>query len=603
MANNPMQPKLDDIAAALKQLNTKSLNETGRKALKTASQRLSELSEDLQRNQEQTRLAALYEVSHVLGASLDLDAVLTQVMDAVIRLTKAERGFLVLREPDSRDWRLRAARNYSQETLLQKDMEVSRTAIHTVLESGQGLLTSNAQTDPRFSERDSVIFYAIRSILCAPLLSRGHTIGAIYVDNRAQSGLFTAADLELLNAFAAQAAIAIENASLYTRTDKALGERVAELETLARVDAELNAELDLDRALEITRKWALAMGKADQAWIWICPPGNKDDQPPVVYPSEGLAPNDALMRNTLAQLAYQSETRSGVHRLATPLLQGNQAIGAILVERGLPYTQTDCQFLSRLASRAASAIANAQLYQAVQNANQAKSKFVSVVTHELRIPMTSIKGYADLLKAGVVGPLNEQQMSFVGIIRSNVERMSALVSDLADISRIETGRLRLECSWIVAGSYIQEALRTLGPRIEEKKQTLKVEIPAELPKVYADPNRVVQVLNNLLSNAWKYTPSGGTVAVKAEGETDQVRITVADSGIGISSEDQARLFSQFFRSEDPAVREEQGWGLGLSVARRMVEIMGGEMGFSSALGQGSTFWFTLPTVEGRCIST
>jgi signal transduction histidine kinase len=180
--------------------------------------------------------------------------------------------------------------------------------------------------------------------------------------------------------------------------------------------------------------------------------------------------------------------------------------------------------------------------------------------------------------------------------------MSALVSDLADISRVETGRLRLECDLISVNNSIEEALRTLGPKMQEKNQTLNADIPIGLPKVYADPNRVVQILNNLLSNAWKYTPAGGSVRVLAEALDEWVRISVTDTGIGIGPEDQAKLFSQFFRSEDQAVRDEQGWGLGLSVAQRVANVMGGEMGFESTLGQGSTFWFTLSTVEGRCVS-
>jgi sigma-B regulation protein RsbU (phosphoserine phosphatase) len=159
-----------------------------------------------------------------------LDEVLTQVMDAVIGLTQAERGFLVLLEENgTEEWRLRAARNCSQETLQPKDMEISRTVIGSVIQTGQGLLTTDARNDPRFADQNSVVFYALRSIMCAPLLSRGKAIGAIYVDNRTQTGLFSPSDLELLNAFASQAAVALENAWLYTRTDQALAQRVAEL--------------------------------------------------------------------------------------------------------------------------------------------------------------------------------------------------------------------------------------------------------------------------------------------------------------------------------------------------------------------------------------
>jgi PAS domain S-box-containing protein len=173
-------------------------------------------------SQDQARLEALYRVSSVLGTSLDLDQVLAQAMDAVIELTGAERGFLVLLEPDSTNWKMRTARNFGHEAQQGQDMVVSRTVIDEVITTVKGVLTTDAQNDPRFSSSQSVVFYALRSVMCAPLLARGEVIGAIYVDNRAQRGLFDQSALELLSAFAIQAAIAIDNARLYTLTDQAL---------------------------------------------------------------------------------------------------------------------------------------------------------------------------------------------------------------------------------------------------------------------------------------------------------------------------------------------------------------------------------------------
>lgn len=249
------------------------------------------------------------------------------------------------------------------------------------------------------------------------------------------------------------------------------------------------------------------------------------------------------------------------------------------------------------ASQAAIASENVRLYQAVQDANQAKTKFVSVVTHELRIPMTSIKGYTDLLRAGAVGPVNEQQASFLNVIRNNVERMSVLVSDLSDISHIETGRMRLDIKKISLPDYIDETLRNLAQKFQEKNQAVQVDIAQDLPQIQADPIRVVQVLANLVNNACKYTPDGGRISLRALAEGEMVKVEVSDTGIGISPGDQEKLFTQFFRSEDTAVREQQGWGLGLNITKRLVEAMGGEIGVQSVIDEGSTFWFTLPIVR------
>jgi signal transduction histidine kinase len=594
--DNP-QIHLQEAQAALQRLQTFALPSETRLALQETGRHLSKLDDYLKESLAQGHLAALNRVSSVLGTSLDVDAVLTQVMDAVIELTHAERGFLMLIDPDSGTLTLRAARNIERETLERKDMEISRTVVRTVVENGAGIVTTDAQNDPRFAGQASVIFYALRSILCAPLRVRGQVMGVIYVDNRAQLGIFTDDDLDLLNAFAAQAAIAIDNARLYTQTDQALTARVSELETLTHIDRDLTAQLDFERVLEIACRWAVEGTESTQSWIALF--GEENPNLTLVAGPEQaftLSLEDQVISACLkdCQALGLPAAPGQPARAIAPILHTAKPIGVLIVERPDAFSDAALRFLDRLAARAASAIQNARLYQAVQDANLAKSKFVSVVTHELRLPMTSIKGYADLLRQGAVGPVNEMQLNFVDVIRNNVERMSTLVSDLSDVSRIETGRLKLGMALISLQDYITEAVNSLKPKIDEKGQMLTLDIPADLPQVHADPNRVVQVMNNLLSNAHKYTHTGGKITVRAFVDQDRVRVEVRDTGIGISAEDQIQLFTQFFRSEDPEVREQQGWGLGLNVAKKLVELMEGEIGMQSVFREGSTFWFTLP---------
>jgi len=592
--------RLESVREALKIVNAQPLAEEARAALAKAMQTTEDMIDQLFATRPGGRLEALYRVSQVLGTSLDLDEVLNQVMDAVIGLTGAERGFLMLLNPDTGELDLRAARNYEQETLTPKEVEFSRTVIQTVVKNGEGVVSTDAQKDPRFAGQDSIVFFSLRSILCAPLRARGEVIGVIYVDNRAQSGIFTPADLNLLNAFATQSAIAIENARLYTRTDKALAERVAELETLSKVDHELSSHLDMDAVTALTEKWALAETGASRCLLI-----HQQEDGSLALMNKPSQPADGGLDDALSRAVRQALTAGSAvgldptdgipARLVVPVQCAGQPACALVVERHEPFGDAARQFLPRLSSRAAAAMENARLYEAVQEANKAKSKFVSVVTHELRIPMTSIKGYTDLLRQGAVGPINDMQKNFLGVIRNNVERMSALVSDLSDISHLETGRLKLNSTFLNLADQIQEIAATLTPRFQDKQQTLDIEAAGDLPKVFADPNRLAQVLTNLISNANKYTPNAGKVWVGARTEGDMVRVEVKDTGIGISEEDQAGLFGQFFRSESPEVREQQGWGLGLNVAKRLVALMGGEIGVISAVGQGSTFWFTLPT--------
>jgi signal transduction histidine kinase len=220
--------------------------------------------------------------------------------------------------------------------------------------------------------------------------------------------------------------------------------------------------------------------------------------------------------------------------------------------------------------------------------------------------MTSIKGYSDLLAKGAVGPITDMQSNFLATIQSNVERMSTLVSDLNDNSKIEAGRLRLDFKAVELPETVDEVLRSTKRQLDDKKQTNQLELADPLPKIWADRTRLMQVMINLVSNANKYTPEGGVVTVGAEQSANQwdpggaaqvVHIWVRDTGIGISLEDQKRIFEKFFRSDDTKARESPGTGLGLNITKSLVEMMGGRIWFESEFRQGTTFHFTVPVAQ------
>jgi PAS domain S-box-containing protein len=224
-----------------------------------------------------------------------------------------------------------------------------------------------------------------------------------------------------------------------------------------------------------------------------------------------------------------------------------------------------------------------------------KSEFISVVSHELRTPLTSIKGYTDLLLSGATGELNEIQTEFLGILQGSATRLGNLINDILDISRIESGRLEVKQDPIDYSKIIADVLRLMKAAADDKDIMLDASLPERWPTVRGDADKITQIVSNLLSNAIKYTPMGGFVKILVDVTGDAgITTCVIDSGIGISTEDQKKLFQKFFRADNSLTREAGGTGLGLVIVKTMVELLGGTIWVESEVGSGSKFYFTLP---------
>ena len=237
------------------------------------------------------------------------------------------------------------------------------------------------------------------------------------------------------------------------------------------------------------------------------------------------------------------------------------------------------------------------LNRQIQEANQRKTEFVTLVSHELRTPLASIMGYTELLLEGQGGPLGKRQREWLGIIGHNADRLETLIDDLLDTARIEMGKIELKHTPLDLIPLIQEVARALRPQIARKGQWLTLEIAEALPAVVGDADRIRQILTNLLSNALKYTPSGGRITIAAREDAGCVRVAVQDTGIGLTPDEQAQLFTPFFRAQHDTTQRVGGTGLGLAITRALVELHGGAITVTSVPGQGSTFSFTLPTPQ------
>ena len=599
------------------------------------------------------QLASLNEIGRSLTSTLDVNLLLNQILNSATEILNCEAGSLFLVDEPTGELVFEVVIGPVANDLQGKRLPAGTGVVGEAVASGQPVIANDARRRKDwFNQTDQQTGFLTQDLLVVPMIIKDRTIGVIEVINKADGSPFVQADQELLATFTSQAAVAIENARLYTMTDQALADRVEELSVMQRIDRELNASLEIDRALRITLDWAMRQSNADAGLIGMieaegvllmASQGYGDEL--ARFQSSSKNSGGAILSLDLPVLQQAVETGKPVciqfdqpdagqaaaeqpdgsndagqnqadlmalfsgcqSQIAIPIEREQEVVGLLLLESAHPdaCSQDVVAFLSRLSDHAAIAIANARLYSEVQAANLAKSKFVSFVAHELKNPMSSIKGYTELIAGGMAGEVNEMQSSFLSTIRSNVDRMNTIVSDLNDLTKIQVGNMRLEFKPVSLTDVIDEAVRSLNRQLVEKQQGLELLIAKDLPEIWADQARMVQIVVNLISNANKYTGQGGKVQVGAElWSSDPESPTVfevihgwvKDNGIGISAEDQAKIFQQYFRTEQ-SKEAATGTGLGLNISKSLIEMQGGHIWFESALGQGTTFHFTIPVTD------
>ena len=293
--------------------------------------------------------------------------------------------------------------------------------------------------------------------------------------------------------------------------------------------------------------------------------------------------------------------KQAVSYLIVPMLSGSRVAGVICLAGHATgrFGEDQRAFVNLLGSQAALVVEKARQAQLVRQVEDARSEFISLTSHQLRVPLTAISGYTDMLLSGMVGPVPERQESFLHTIRRNVDRMSVLIDKLGEMNRIDAGRRKYNLVVFDLTEIIETAILDLEEDLESRRQELVVDVGPSLPSVLADRAAVLTVLKALIDNASRYSADDVIILMRITGSTDAIRIEIADSGVGISVEDQSQMFSLFFRSDDRAIRDHVGWGLALAHAKKVVEALGGTIGFESKFGQGSTFFFTIPTAAAR----
>lgn len=529
----------------------------------------------------------LLEAIQRLGAPFDPESAQAGVIAGALRLTRAERAAIFRQEPERHRLTYVCGRNSNGDPLPEDAFHPLFNVVQDVVRLGHGLATD--------------------AWAATPLIQSDAVTGAVLVTG----GKLTDEAAALLNAFAPHAAACLDTARRFARLNRQLALHENERAVLNLIENRLAEGLDVNQVLALTVEWAVRHTQARSGWIGLVHPEGHPRTVDVLarQGASGTRPlaqpevrtdDDPVVRAGLEaehSLAIAPASSVSPARIVAPLRYAGQLRALLVIERPThAFSQASVSFLDRLTAVATLALETAQQRAAVRRAQAARADFVRTVTHEIRLPMTSIRGYADLLLANAAGPLTDQQRGFLSTISNNVARMAALVTDLSDIARIDSGRIKIDLHAVDVAAVIASTLSSLSKLSAPKRISVQVEAPVDLPSARCDPQRLAQVLIHLIGNAIRYSPEDSLVVVKvtALSTPSRLEITISDTGIGIAAEDQARLFTAFFRSDDPRVRQEPGWGLGLHLSNRLLEVLGGTLAVSSQLEQGTTATFTLP---------
>jgi signal transduction histidine kinase len=474
---------------------------------------------------------------------------------------------------------------------------------------------------------------AARTCLATPLLRERVAIGAILI-RRTEVRPFSEKQIKLLQTFADQAVIAIENVRLFqelqTRTGE-LARSVGELKALGEVSRAVSSTLDLETVLTSIVSNAVQLSGTDGGAVYEFDEESQEfhlrathrlderliealrANPPRL--GDGAMGRAAKIRDPveipdiLLADAYNSPFRnlqaeSGVRAvLAIPLLREDRIIGGLVVRRKSPgkFRPEVIDLLKTFATQSALAIQNARLFREIEDksrqieaANRHKSEFLANMSHELRTPLNAIIGFSEVLGERMFGELNEKQAEYTDDILSSGRHLLSLINEILDLSKVEAGRMELELATFDLPLAIDNARTFVRERATKHGINLDVTVDERLGDFVGDERKIKQVLLNLLSNAVKFTPEGGRIGINAKQADGSVEISVSDTGIGIPPEDQATIFEEFRQVGGDYAHKKEGTGLGLTLAKKFVELHGGRIWVESEVGKGSTFTFTLP---------
>jgi PAS domain S-box-containing protein len=530
----------------------------------------------LHAEREQRELAeALRDAAASVSSTLEADEVLDRILEQVERVVPGDEFNIMLATDDGKARRVRK-RGRGYDRLLEGGYETRTEYIideipnlRKMMETGEAVIITNTTQDPDwvvFGERGPQLSY-----IGAPIKLGGITVGFLNV-NGIRADLFSSDDGQRLQAFADQAAIAIENSHMYQRLRRYAGEletrvekRTAEIQAqYAQLEAILHSSSD---GIVVTDSQGNIVRANPVTNIWL---------------TQTLLPEDA------AQLkeAIQDLTTRAAERPETML----ELAGLDLELRAAPVTGTEGE---------AAAIVTIHDISYLKALDRMKSRFVTNVSHELRTPITTIKLYAALMQKSP----QEKWKEYLDTLTQEADRQARLVEDILQISRIETGRLEISPRPTSLNELAETVFISQQPLAQERELTLEYQPAEPGPEALVDPDRMTQVLTNLVTNAIQYTLRGGNIVILTAKKRKQDRtwatMMVTDTGMGIAKEELPHIFERFFRGERPRSMQVPGTGLGLSIVKDIVELHGGQVTVESEIDVGTTFTIWLPPMNNN----
>jgi len=586
-------------------------------------------------------LAAHRAIGVTLAEPLGLNDLLQSTLETILKVMEADQGWVWLLNEATRDLRVAAHRGLSpvvvQETQRAR-LRLGEGLAGRVAASGEPITVNNVANALLNGRRRSLD--EVGAAVCVPLHSRGRTIGVVSVATH-QARRFTPHDIELLVSLGHLVGAAIEKAQAREKGEElrrqlqALNEAAKALTAELSLDILLQKIVDLARELVSAKYAALGVPDGEGGLAQFLTSGiSAQERRAIGAPPRGHGLIGLLLREPkpLRVPDIASDRRAygfPPHHprmtsfLGVPILSKGVILGNLYLtdkEGADEFSEDDERLVIMLAAHAAIAIENARLYEQSQHdvrlkatmlrelgrknrelervneklkeLDRLKSEFVSLVSHELRAPLTNIQGAIELLlQPG--SPLGlDTQRNMLEIIGEQSARLNRLVQGVLNIARIESGKLVLHRACVDMGPMIQHVVQHLGARTTQHR--FEVVTAPELPQVWGDRDRVEEILTNLVDNAIKYSPHGGDIVIRAFPRDQEVVISVADSGVGIAPAELSKLFEKFHRVDSRDAREIYGHGLGLYICRKLVEAHGGRIWAESEPGRGSIFSFTLP---------